>query len=308
MTLSRSLSNPLPRQNGLTLRDAWRYLTSAFNRAELTFGHGLETAFDEAWALISHVLCLPFGDAAQRQCFLSASLSAKEIATINRLAKKRLQGIPMPYITGEAWLAGYAFRAEAGVIIPRSLLANLLVGRLTPWIADNRLMPQILELCCGSASLMILAAMAFPEAVVDGIDIDDQALIAAKRNIDDYALAGRINLFRGDLYSALPKDRKHSYDLIIANPPYVRTEDMKQLPREYRAEPALALDGGKNGLKVVERIINGAADYLTENGFLLLELGDNAQAFVARYNQLPVLWLDNDSGEQCVALIRAGDL
>lgn len=290
-----------------TILEVLRQLTSAFNQACLAFGHGFINAEDEAWALVSHVLAMEYPNLAQRDFFLSARLTEAEIAAVNQLANQRItQRLPMAYLTGEAWLGGYSFRAVKGVIVPRSLLAQPLLERLSPWLEESFTPKRILELCCGSASLMIVAAIVFPEATVDGVDINPLAINAANANIADYGLENRVQVFLGDLFQALPA--KNQYDLIIANPPYVDRDTMHKLPAEYLAEPALALAGGEDGLDLVHRILREAKHWLSPQGFVLLEMGDHAEALFHHYPAIAPVLLNNDSGEACIALLSAEDI
>lgn len=289
--------------------DGIRIIMSAFNKAELTFGHGYVSAFDEAWALVSHVTNLPFDDTNLRDYFLSARLNDDEVNQISLLAKRRInERIPLAYITGEAWLGGFSFPAEVGVIVPRSLLARPILERLSPWLPDDFTCHRALELCCGSASLMVLMAMAFPEAQVEGVDINSQALGLAEKTIAQYGLEDRIQIHQGDLYTPLTDEVRGTYDLIIANPPYVDDRSMENLPQEYRAEPKLALSGGKDGLDVVRRIIEGACTMLSPQGFLLLEMGDHAELLMEAFPKLSPILLNNDSEAACIALYSADDL
>lgn len=302
-------SLPLVFPDAPTLVDVWRCLVSRFNHAELTFGHGYISAFDEAWALISHVLALPYPELAERELFLSARLTADELSTIRTLAQRRLdERLPMAYLTGEAWLGGFAFPAEAGVIVPRSLLAAPLLQRMAPWLPEDFVGERVLEVCCGSASLLVLAAMAFPEARLDGVDLNPQAIRLAQKTIASYGMEGRINLYQGDLYAPLPDAERGTYDLIIANPPYVDDATMSNLPAEYRAEPALALAGGGDGLDLVRRIVAEAAPLLAPQGYLLLEMGDHAAALMQAFPTLAPILLNNDSDQACIALFTAADL
>jgi ribosomal protein L3 glutamine methyltransferase len=286
-----------------TLRDWLRYAVSTFCEAGLTFGHGSENAYDEAAYLILHTLHLPLDTL---EPFLDANLTAQEKATLLEILQRRVeQKVPAAYLTHEAWLGEFKFYVDERVIVPRSFIAELLRERLFPWVADADNTTAVLDLCTGSGCLAILAAHAFPNALVDAVDLSPDALQVAQRNVADYHLQERVNLIQSDLFAQLP-GRK--YDIIISNPPYVDAESVAALPAEYLHEPELALGSGADGLDATREIIRQAADHLTEHGILIVEIGHNRDALEAAYPELPFTWLEVSAGDEFVFLLHRNDL
>ncbi len=287
----------------ITVRDWLRFAVSRFNEAQLFFGHGSDNAFDEAAYLILHTLHLPLD---RLEPFLDASLTHGESEQVQAVIERRVkERIPAAYLTHEAWLGEHRFYVDERVIVPRSFIAELLREHLAPWIDDPEAVVRALDLCTGSGCLAILAALAFPNAGVDAVDLSKDALDVAAKNVADYGLADRIELIQSDLFAALDG---RSYDLIISNPPYVNAESVAALPPEYQAEPALALGSGEDGLDATRQILAAAKSHLNPNGLLVVEIGHNRDALEAAYPALPFTWLDTESGDQFVFMLRREDL
>lgn len=287
----------------LTLRDWLRYAVSTFSEAKLSFGHGSLSAYDEAAYLLLHTLHLPLDTLDP---FLDAKLTAQEKATLLELLKRRVeQRIPAAYLTHEAWLGEFKFYVDERVIVPRSFIAELLRERLFPWVADADNTTAVLDLCTGSGCLAILAAHAFPNALVDAVDLSPDALQVAKRNVADYELQDRINLIQSDLFTQLSGKQ---YDIIISNPPYVDAASVSELPAEYLHEPKLALGSGSDGLDATREILKQAAAHLTPHGILIVEIGHNRDVLEAAYPDLPFTWLEVSAGDQFVFLLHRNDL
>ncbi|MFN0038039.1 MAG: 50S ribosomal protein L3 N(5)-glutamine methyltransferase [Burkholderiales bacterium] len=286
-----------------TLRDWLRFAVSRFNEAGLSFGHGSTNAYDEAAYLLLHALHLPID---RLEPFLDARLTKSEIETVELLLARRIrERIPAAYLTREAWLREYRFYVDERVIVPRSPIAELLLDeRLAPWIAEPAEIRHALDLCTGSGCLAILVALAFTQASVDATEISAAAMEVANKNIADYQLAERVRVTRGDLFGELAA----RYDLIVANPPYVDLAAMRALPAEYRAEPALALDGGADGLDVVRRILAQSGSRLTPQGLLVVEIGHQKETVEAAFPTLPFIWLETAAGADQVFLLQACDL
>jgi ribosomal protein L3 glutamine methyltransferase len=286
-----------------TVRDLLRFAVSRFNQAGLSFGHGSANAYDEAAYLILHTLHLPLD---LLEPFLDARLSAAEIdAVLNVIERRAAERVPAAYITQEAWMHGFRFHVDERVIVPRSFIGELLQDGLQPYVEDPEQVSAVLELCTGSGCLAILAAHAFPNADIDAVDLSAPALEVAARNVADYKLDDRIALFEGDLYAPLAERR---YDVIISNPPYVTAASMRELPAEYKHEPDMALAGGADGMDVVRRIIADARNWLTENGVLVIEIGNERQHVEAAFGGLDLVWLSTSAGDDNVFLIQAADL
>jgi ribosomal protein L3 glutamine methyltransferase len=286
-----------------TLRDYLRFAVSKFTQAGLSFGHGFANAYDEALYLLLHTLHLPLDRA---EPFLDAKLTHDERDDIAALLTRRIEDhVPAAYLTHEAWLGDFRFHVDERVIIPRSFIAELLPDGLSPYIRDPAGIRAALDLCTGSGCLAVLLAHAFPGAEVDATDISSDALAVAQRNVSDYGLAGRINLVRSDLFANLAGK---SYDLVVSNPPYVTTNAMDELPREYRHEPRLALAGGDDGMDAVRTILREAPRYLNPGGLLVVEVGHNRDAAETAFPRMPFVWLATPSSTDSVFLLTREDL
>lgn len=286
-----------------TLRDWLRFAVSRFNQAELFFGHGSSNAYDEAAYLLLHTLHLP---PDRLEPFLDATLTDGERGDVLNIIQRRVeQRIPAAYLTNEAFLGEFSFYVDERVIVPRSFIAELLREQFSPWIADPEQIGSVLDLCTGSGCLAILAAHAFPFAEVDAVDLSPDALAVAQRNVSDYGLQDRVHLIESDLFAKLG-DRK--YDLIISNPPYVDAPSVSALPHEYLHEPKLALGSGEDGLDATRIILQHAAEHLTNNGILVVEIGHNRDALEAAYPDLPFTWLDVSAGDEFVFMLHRNDL
>jgi len=287
----------------ITVRDWLRFAVSRFNEAQLFFGHGSDNAFDEAAYLILHTLHLPLN---QLDPFLDASLTHGESEQVQAVIERRVrERLPAAYLTHEAWLGEHRFYVDERVIVPRSFIAELLQEQLVPWLENPDAVTRALDLCTGSGCLAILAALAFPDAEVDAVDLSKDALEVAAKNVVDYDLQERIELIESDLFAALDG---RTYDVILSNPPYVNAESVAALPPEYQAEPALALGSGEDGLDATRQILAAAKAHLNPGGLLVVEIGHNRDALEAAYPALPFTWLDTESGDQFVFMLRHEDL
>ena len=282
----------------VTVRDFIRYGVSCFNDAELFYGHGTFTPFDEAVFLVLETLKLPVD---QLEPYFEAKLLPSERKKIAELIEKRVTTRkPVPYLLNKMYLHGTPFYVDERVIVPRSFIAELLFNEVTSGeypLIDNPLeVRRVLDLCTGSGCLAILAAQVFPNAIVDAVDLSPEALEVAKINVENSWVADRITLYNGDLFEPL---KGKTYDLIITNPPYVDADDMTDLPREYEHEPRMALAGGKDGLDIVHKIMKQAPDFLEEDGRMICEIGYGRELMEQEYPGTDFLWLDTDdsSGE-----------
>ena len=290
-------------QNLHSVRDWLRFAVSRFNQAKLFFGHGSGNAYDEAAYLILHTLHLPLD---RLDPFLDARLTDMERAEVLNIIQQRVeQRVPAAYLTHEAFLGDFSFYVDERVIVPRSFIAELLLEQLAPWIAEPDEIGNVLDLCTGSGCLAILAAHAFPNASVDAADLSADALSVAERNVADYDLQDRVRLIESNLFAKLGNQK---YDIIISNPPYVDAASVAALPQEYLHEPKLALGSGNDGLDATRIILKQAAQHLTENGVLLVEIGHNREALEAAYPSLPFTWLDVSAGDQFVFMLHRNDL
>jgi ribosomal protein L3 glutamine methyltransferase len=286
-----------------TPRDLLRYAVTRFNAAKLFFGHGSAEAFDEAAYLILHTLKLPLD---RLEPFLDARLLPDEVLQVLEVIQRRaVERVPAAYITNEAWLGSYNFYVDERVLVPRSFIAELIPQHFSPWVSDPDAVENVLELCTGSGCLAIMLADAFPNSVVDAVDISADALAVAERNIRDYKLEGRVNPIESDLYENVPFKK---YNMIVTNPPYVNAESMGKLPEEYQREPQIALAGGTDGMDLVRKIVAGAAERLTPDGILIVEVGNERDYAESAFGHLGLTWLTTSAGDDAVFLLTADQL
>lgn len=261
----------------------------------LVFGHGYDSAWDEAVALVLAVTGL-----ADDRSVLEHPVDAAARARIEALAARRLgERIPLAYLLGHCQFAGYRFEVEPGVVVPRSPLGELVVQQFAPWL--RRPPARILDLCCGTGCIGIVAALTFPDAQLDLVDVDPTALALARRNVERHGLAGRAAIHDSDLFAALPAGQ---WDLILTNPPYVNAVDMAALPPEYRHEPALGLAGGADGLDLVARMLGELPRRLAPGGLFVCEVGASAADLLRRFPDLPLIWPELADGGEGVFLLE----
>jgi ribosomal protein L3 glutamine methyltransferase len=282
----------------MNLIDYVNRASARLDEAGVSFGHGTTNAFDEAAWLVLWRLGLPLDDldgVAERP------LADAEIATLDafigeRIATRR----PAAYLTGEAWLQGVPFTVDERVIVPRSLIAEVLAeGLIDPWLPAK--VVRVLDLCTGNGSLAIFAAMAWPDVVVDAADLSKDALAVAALNVERHGMARRVTLHQGDGLRAVPADRR--YDLILCNPPYVNAAAMSALPPEFRAEPEMALAGGTDGMDFIRTLLARAPRHLTNDAVLVLEIGNEREFFEAAFPHLEVVWLPTQLHDDAVLLV-----
>jgi ribosomal protein L3 glutamine methyltransferase len=271
-------------------------LSARLEQAGVCFGHGTTAAWDEAVWLALWQLGLPLDEL---DAVAGRTLTADEAEGITALIERRIATRqPAAYLTGEAWLQGVPFAADARALVPRSLIAECLAdGLIDPWLSEE---PQrVLDLCTGGGSLAVLAALAWPEAQVTATDISAEALALARVNVERHQLAARIALRLGDGWAAA----EGRYDLVLCNPPYVPHASMAALPPEYRAEPALALAGGSDGMDFIRPLIADAAAHLLPGGALVLEIGHERAHFERVFPMLEAVWLATSAGDDQVLLL-----
>ena len=276
-------------------------------QAGVVFGHGTTNAWDEAAWLVLWRLGLPLdsvleegvADSVENRTVTPANQALVATLFEERIATRK----PAAYLTREAWLQGVPFYVDERAIVPRSFIAELLAGGgIDDWLSDQT--RQVLDLCTGNGSLACLAAMAWPEVAVTGADISPDALAVARINVDKHGLQQRVRLIESDGLAACPGP----WDLILCNPPYVNAQSMAALPQEYRAEPALALAGGADGMDFVRRLLQDAPTHMSQDAVLVLEIGNERAHFEAAFPQLPVFWLPTSAGEDQVLLVTRAAL
>jgi ribosomal protein L3 glutamine methyltransferase len=277
----------------LTVRDWFRFAVTQFRRAPLVFGHGTSSAIDEAAFLVLETLHLPVDDINP---WLDARLTRAERQALSTVIEQRVvTRKPASYLTKSAYLGPFKFYVDERVIVPRSFIGELMLADgLSAVVRAPESVESVLELCTGSGCLAIVAAQVFGGAKVDAVELSPDALAVAQKNVATYGLGERVTLELGDLFGPVSG---RSYDLILANPPYVTDDAVAAFPAEYKAEPVMAHAGGKDGLDLVHRIIKGAAEHLNPGGVLVCEIGEARAAFEAAYPKLEVLWLATDDSE-----------
>lgn len=284
-----------------TVREVIHRVAQQLKRAQVHCGHGTDNPRDEAaWLVGSALKLLP----QELESHLQDELSSAQQAAVNTLTELRISTRkPLAYLLKEAWFAGHKFYVDDRVIVPRSITGEYITTQFHPWIESSRV-HRILDLCTGSGCIAIALAYAFPTARVDAADISDAALDVARLNIENHGMRHRVQPIQSDLFEGLPGSR---YDLIVTNPPYVTRAEMKSLPREYRHEPALALDAGTEGLDAIVRILSVAPAHLNPDGILVAEVGNSAATLQKKFPSVPFTWLTSETGDESVFLLMRGE-
>lgn len=281
-----------------TIRDFIRFAVSCFRAHGVFMGHGTADPFAEATALVMQTLSLEWSADAE---ILDAKLVRSEREQVINLLRRRVnERTPLAYLLNLAYFAGKPFYVDERVLVPRSPIAEMIEKRFLPWLEYE---PQrVLDLCTGSGCIAIAIAHEFEDAIVDGTDISLDALSVASINIEHHELLDRVNLIESDVFSKLPGQR---YDLIVSNPPYVDAEDMADLPAEFLKEPELGLASGRDGLDLTRRILAEAADYLTDDGVLVVEVGNSEWALAQAFPEVPFEWVEFEKGGKGVFVLTA---
>lgn len=282
----------------VTIRDFIRFGVSALRLHDVHLGHGSNDPFAESTALVMQTLGLEWS--ADEEILDAKLLPSERKAVIELLRRRVNERIPLGYLLNLAYFAGHPFFVDERVLIPRSPIAEMIAGRFLPWLENE---PQrILDLCTGSGCIAISLALEFPDAIVDGTDISMSALSVAAVNVEHHELLDRVNLIESDVFNKLPGQR---YDLIVSNPPYVDAEDMADLPPEFLLEPELGLAAGRDGLDIAKRILAEAADHLSDDGVLVVEVGNSQWALEQTFPDVPFLWVEFELGGQGVFVLTA---
>ena len=284
-----------------TLRDMVRWAISRFMEYEVFFGHGYEDPWDEALQLVLLSVHLPVDiDPKVFDARLTQIEKQRVVENIRRRVEERC---PTAYIVRQAWFAGLPFYVDERVIVPRSPIAELIEADFRPWLANDP--SSVLDLCCGSACIAITCALQFPEAAVCGVDISSDALEVARINRQNFDLEDSLLLIESDVFNGI---KGQQFDLIVSNPPYVDEADFTSMPQEYHHEPSLSLTAGFDGLSIVRKILFEAADYLTEEGILIVEVGNSQVALSEVFSSVPFVWLEFERGGDGVFLLDRSQL
>lgn len=285
-----------------TVGDLVSEATSRLEAAGVCFGHGTANARDEAAWLVLWRLGLPLDALDEHAATRVAARQRSEVLALidERIGTRK----PAAYLTHEAWLQGVPFYVDERSIVPRSFIAELIAdASIDPWLSERT--RRVLDLCTGNGSLAVLAAMAWPQIELDAVDLSADALDVARINIERHELGSRIRLLQGDGLAAVIGQR---YDLILCNPPYVNADSMARLPAEYRAEPALALAGGSDGMDFIRRLLVDVPAALTDDGVLVLEIGNEREHFEQAFPRLQAIWLETSAGTDQVLLLERSAL
>lgn len=300
MTLSDSNALVLASDCIFTLERAIRTAASCFEQENLCFGHGTDTAVDEAAWLILFSLGLSPAEPPD----YGLVLTAEQIAVCNGILKRRItERIPAAYLTGQTWFAGHCFFSDERALVPRSPLAEFINDNFFGILEDFET-PRVLDLCTGGGCIAVACAHALPDSLVDASDLSPQALDLALQNIEMHGLQDRVRLLQGSLFEPI----KGTYDLIISNPPYVDAVDLASMPDEFRHEPAMGLEAGADGLDLVRVILDQAADYLSVDGYLVVEVGNSELALERNFDEIDFSWLEFANGGAGVFLLSRTEL
>lgn len=284
-----------------TIQDMMRWTYSHFNASDLYYGHGVDNPWDEAQQLVLNGLYLPMD---VPEVMYSSHLTRGEKERIIEMVHQRLgMRKPVAYLTNSAWFCGAEYYVDERVIIPRSPIGELIQQGFTGILRAEP--KRILDLCTGSGCIAIACAERFSSAEVDAVDISSEALDVAQINIEQHQVSHRVFPIKSDLFNDLPVDK---YDLIVTNPPYVDEEDLGDMPEEYHHEPALALGSGIDGLEITKRILTQAADFLTDNGVLVCEVGNSMVHLIEQYPNVPFHWVELKNGGLGVFSLTREDL
>jgi ribosomal protein L3 glutamine methyltransferase len=285
-----------------TIVDFIRYAASRFSEAGLTFGHSHDNPIDEATHLVLASLHLPPDiPPAYGAGRLTSAEREKVLALVERRVVERL---PVAYLVGETWFAGLKFKSDRRALVPRSPIAELIESGFAPWL-DERHIERALDMCTGSGCIGIAMAEYNPPWQVDIADISEDALSLARENIVFQHLEGRVHAIPSDLFAGVQGQR---YDLIVSNPPYVTDDEYAALPGEYAHEPKLGLTSGADGLDLCLRMLDEAADHLTDDGLLIVEVGESEHALAAMLPGVPFIWIEFKVGQMGVFALERRDL
>lgn len=305
-------------ENLVTIRDFIRFGVSALRQYDAHLGQGTEDFFAESSALVFQTLAL---DWSANPDILDAKLLPREKTEFIGLLERRInEKVPTSYLLNLAYFCDKPYYVDERVLIPRSPIAELIQNRFAPYCLDENWLPReglnnlpensnpqmprrILDMCTGSGCIAIALSYAFPESEVDATDISKEALEVASINAEHHNMQYQVALMESDLFSKIPAENQ--YDLIVSNPPYVDAEDMADLPAEFLHEPELALAAGQDGLDLVRKMLAQAADYLTQDGLIVIEVGNSEWAMKQNFNTVDFHWLQFQKGGSGIFALTA---
>ncbi len=286
-----------------TVGEWLQWAVRGYARKKVALGQVADNAHDEALYLLLRTLELPLESPPS---VLRRKLTLEQTTKVADVFRRRLdERVPAAYLTREAFLGGHRFYVDERVIIPRSYFVELLVEQIPAWLPDGKPVKRVVDVCTGSGCLAVLLAERFPEAKVDAIELSPDAAAVARFNFAQHELGARIKLHRSDVFDAVPPAK---YDVILSNPPYVPTRELRGLPEEFKREPAMALDGGGDGLDIVRKLLRQARERLQPHGIVTLEVGQAAPALDRAFRELDPHWLHTADGDNCVCVITAARL
>ncbi len=286
-----------------TVGEWLQWAVRGYARKKVALGQVADNAHDEALYLLLRTLELPLESPPS---VLRRKLTLEQTTKVADVFRRRLdERVPAAYLTREAFLGGHRFYVDERVIIPRSYFVELLVEQIPARLPDGKPVKRVVDVCTGSGCLAVLLAERFPEAKVDAIELSPDAAAVARFNFAQHELGARIKLHRSDVFDAVPPAK---YDVILSNPPYVPTRELRGLPEEFKREPAMALDGGGDGLDIVRKLLRQARERLQPHGIVTLEVGQAAPALDRAFRELDPHWLHTADGDNCVCVITAARL
>lgn len=295
-------------ENITSMRDIILWASELFNNNSIYFGHGTDNALDEAAYLISYCAEKPIDFTDEDLAYtLTANQRSKVVKVLQQRIEKKL---PAAYITNTAYFFGLEFEVNENVLVPRSPIAELIGEEFSPWFDINAHRKKhstlkILDMCTGSACIAIACATVFDNADVDAVDISKEALEVASRNIIKHKIENRVKAIQSDMFNNVPQNK---YDIIVSNPPYVTQAEIDELPDEYHQEPSLGLYADNNGLEFAINILQHAKDYLNDEGIVVIEVGNSAEALQNHYPNVAFTWLDFEMGGDGVFVLDAAQI
>ncbi|HEU5077818.1 MAG TPA: 50S ribosomal protein L3 N(5)-glutamine methyltransferase [Opitutaceae bacterium] len=286
-----------------TLHEWLVYAIAEYDRRGLALGQVAASPHDEALYLLLRAVGLPLDS---KPGVMNKKLSAQENEAVGRILQRRIEErIPAAYLTNEAFLGEHRFYVDERVIIPRSYFLEIIPEQLSAFLPRGKKVERVVDVCTGSGCLAILLAEQFPDAQVDAIDLSPDALAVAKINVAEHRLERRIKLHRSDVFDTVPAVK---YDIILSNPPYEPSAHVDAMPEEFHREPRMSLDGGRDGLDIIRKLLRQAKDRLQPHGIVVIEVGGLREAMDREFAKLDLRWLPTADGSDCVCLIRAEKL